>query len=232
MGRPSGYNERMDYMPNATTKPRLLAKTERSKNGCLVFTGAIGGNGYGKIWDGRRASSAHRVAYAIFKGPIPDGYAVCHTCDNKPCVEPSHLFAAPQMANVADMRAKGRDSRGPSHSEAIREGWTPDLRARRAEQTREMMRLRREEAAAAAGVPLNWKRCPRCETWKPRTDYYRNAARDDGLKPYCKPCSKAVDAPWAQDYRLRNKDRMNAASRAYYYEHREAILKRQKDSKG
>ena len=52
---------------------------------------------------------ASRLAYLLGGGPVPDGkFYVCHKCDNPPCCNPAHLFAAAPSANVADAIAKGR----------------------------------------------------------------------------------------------------------------------------
>ena len=172
----------------ATIEERLNSRLTKDGD-CLVFTGSKNGAGYGKIWAGNNLVLAHRLAFEVEHGPIPAGMVVCHRCDNRACCNVEHLFLGSQGDNLADMRAKGRHSRGESHAEAIRSGWTEDLRARRAEQTRQMMRRKREAAAAEAGMPLDWKRCPDCEEWKPMSDYQKNAARPDGHKPIRRPCS-------------------------------------------
>jgi len=52
---------------------------------------------------------AHRAAWILAYGPIPDGIFILHRCDNPPCVRPSHLFAGTPLDNMRDMIAKGRN---------------------------------------------------------------------------------------------------------------------------
>lgn len=81
-------------------------------NGCWVWTGAAHRNGYGKFGrrqaDAWRTETAHRVAWSIYRGPIPAGLLVCHNCDTRPCVNPDHLWLGTQRDNLADMRSKDR----------------------------------------------------------------------------------------------------------------------------
>lgn len=88
---------------------------------CWQWTGRIGHNGYG-IYDapliaprGTRYANqlrAHRFAYAIWIGALADGAFVCHSCDNRSCVNPWHLFLGSPSRNSKDMVSKDRQCKG------------------------------------------------------------------------------------------------------------------------
>lgn len=71
----------------------LLRRLRFEPNGCIEFTGSRNQQGYGKLGTAKGCPDrcAHRAAYILVRGPIPDGLELDHTCENPPCVNPAHL---------------------------------------------------------------------------------------------------------------------------------------------
>ena len=95
-----------------TLASRFHSKYKKGRVGeCWEWQGSLSPNGYGRIAIGRNKSPvyAHRIAYVLAYGDIPIGVQVCHTCDNRKCVNPRHLWLGSQQDNLEDMRSKGRE---------------------------------------------------------------------------------------------------------------------------
>lgn len=95
----------------------LMSKTEPS-GGCLLWTGPVyRKTGYGAIKSRtmKLHTTAHRLAWALRHGPIPDGLCVLHRCDVRRCIRDEHLFLGTIADNQRDMSEKGRSYRGERH---------------------------------------------------------------------------------------------------------------------
>ena len=67
---------------------------------CWLWIGTITANGYGQVKHNGRDIGAHRAAYQILVGPIPDGLTIDHLCRNRRCVNPTHLEPVTTKENL------------------------------------------------------------------------------------------------------------------------------------
>lgn len=131
-------------MKQLTDAERFWAKVrvppEGDETSCWQWLGATNRQGYGvfmvgsKVDGTRRTVLAHRFAWELVNGPLPDGVVLLHECDNPPCVR--HTRSGTQLENIADMVAKGRHvpppvRRGPKGIAALREAAGESQRATR-----------------------------------------------------------------------------------------------------
>lgn len=94
---------------------RFWEKVTKSPIGCWLWQGHISRLGYGKFM----GKHAHRIAWSLTNGSIPDDLDVCHHCDNTMCVNPEHLFLGTASDNMKDCVSKGRlDHHGEKNSNA------------------------------------------------------------------------------------------------------------------
>jgi hypothetical protein len=79
---------------------------------CWQWTKSVQVSGYGQFTMDNKLIRAHRFAWLLFNGPVPDGILVCHKCDNPPCCNPEHLFLGTHADNARDKVLKGRAKSG------------------------------------------------------------------------------------------------------------------------
>ena len=101
--------------PKHEVKPidMFLKKVSKTET-CWLWTAGKDKDGYGQFWSipDKKGHKAHRIAYELYVGIIPDGMLVCHKCDNPSCVNPDHLFLDTYQGNMNDKVNKNRQAKG------------------------------------------------------------------------------------------------------------------------
>jgi hypothetical protein len=109
---------------------RVLSRCVPGPGGCIIFTGALTSNGYGRIRDGGRMRLAHIVVYEAIVGPVPDGLQLDHVaareCTSKACVNPEHLEPVTGRENTR--RAKPLGASGYRGVHRIHNRWRARIR--------------------------------------------------------------------------------------------------------
>lgn len=130
-----------DLILEACSRPEFVAhfweRVDKGE-GCWTWNAGTDTNGYGVVWLGacRKNALAHRVAWTLANGRIPDELDVLHSCDNTSCVGIHHLFLGTHLDNMHDRDRKGRGAlpgfKGEQHGMAkLTEDAVRDIRSKR-----------------------------------------------------------------------------------------------------
>lgn len=176
-------------MQEAAIEADFWKRVREDASGCWLWTGAYvkQGMGYGRHSSNGFSMWAHRFAYVLANGPVPDGLFVLHSCDVPLCVNPAHLRAGTQRENMDEMIAKGRLQLPP---DSTGRRWTDNQRQAaklRIQSDPEQLRARREGGVASAR--RRWEgHVPQAKCSKYGHD--KVPGRRPGEKWYCPECER------------------------------------------
>jgi len=103
-------------MPGAEAPFARFSRSWREVGcGCWIWTKSFAQNGYGQLKVFGKMTAAHRFAFELYKGPIPAGGHILHSCDNKACVNPAHLRCGTHQENMREAAERGRMRSGSRH---------------------------------------------------------------------------------------------------------------------
>lgn len=99
------------------TAERFWDRVNKTEGGCWEWTSSLNTGGYGAFYFCGRLVSSHRLSYLSYHPLTIDlldhpTIFVCHKCDNRKCVNPSHLFLGSHQDNMDDMKKKGKGGGG------------------------------------------------------------------------------------------------------------------------
>lgn len=91
------------------TKAKLARYTKLTDSGCMEWQRGLNMHGYGETSVCNGKIKAHRLSWALANGRMPFiGMEICHTCDNRKCINPEHLFEGTPKDNQQDSIKKSR----------------------------------------------------------------------------------------------------------------------------
>jgi hypothetical protein len=101
-----------DFSPTTLARFWSNVRVTANKSDCWEWQFTLNSQGYGRFFMDAKRYPAHRIAYTIFNGPIPEGMIVRHRCHNRICCNPAHLVVGTSKDNAQDALKAGRFSAG------------------------------------------------------------------------------------------------------------------------
>ncbi|KRB22709.1 HNH endonuclease [Mesorhizobium sp. Root172] len=142
---------------------RNLINFEFASNGCWEWAGSRLVSGYGRLQDNGKTIRAHKFFFERTHGPVPAGMMVCHKCDNRICVNPSHLFLGTAKDNKDDCCNKARHAHGAGNGMAkLTDELVIAIKAELAAATKSQAEIARQYGVSAVSISL----IKRGKSWK------------------------------------------------------------------
>jgi len=146
---------------NETLADFMASMTVPQTDGCHLWSGGLSGAGYPQIWDGSKLWAGNRLVLTNKLGrPIATGLFALHTCDNRACVNPEHLYEGTQRQNINDMIERKRHAYGERSPRATMSEATA-LKALRLRGTMKVPRLARHLNVSTRAIQHIFQR----ESW-------------------------------------------------------------------
>jgi predicted DNA-binding protein YlxM (UPF0122 family) len=109
VGKNTKYRLEHPRQPRKTMTERFWEKVDiKNDSECWEWKNGKYLNGYGGFNSNNKHEYAHRIAWELTYGAIPENMCVCHHCDNPSCCNPKHLFIGTMADNMHDRDRKGR----------------------------------------------------------------------------------------------------------------------------
>mgnify|MGYP001563935671 CR=1 FL=1 len=112
------FTKAFTFLPSPKRLRNILARIRRgTPDECWPYDGATRSrrSPYGVVVIAGKKWQVTHLIYLLFRGPLPDGKFVCHSCDYPPCCNERHLWAGTHDDNMADRTAKNRQAQGLTH---------------------------------------------------------------------------------------------------------------------
>lgn len=160
---PPAPGEAYEWPVDPTAEERFWAKVDRGEaSDCWEWTAAKNQNGYGMLRNNGHSALASRLSWVLeHNQPVPHGLHILHTCDNRGCVNPSHLYVGTNADNVRDKVQRGRTpkeqpkKKGEGHPLAkLTEAQVRDIRHRHSGRRGDGRDLAREFGVARSTITL------------------------------------------------------------------------------
>lgn len=157
--------KRTNQHSSGTVIDRFERMVAIGSSDCWYWTGSVNRLGYG-VFVALNETKAHRVAYKLFHGSIPNGMFVLHKCDTRCCVNPSHLMLGTQTDNMRDMAKKGRCKSIPLPGEKNPQAKLTAFQVQEIRSRVQNGETQKSMCAIFNVSPMTISRVVRGETWK------------------------------------------------------------------